>query len=59
MKVKTKQITPEQYASYKGCSVQYIHRLLKSRDMGKMPEIIEVKRYSRFYVLVVDSTLGN
>ena len=57
MSIKTKQITPEQYASYKGCSVQYIHRLLKKGDMFKLPEIIEAKRYSRFYVLVVDASL--
>jgi hypothetical protein len=52
-----KEVTPLQYSKYLGCSVQYIHKLLLRGQIGKLPNVIEVKRYSRFYLLVVPDTL--
>ena len=53
----TKDISPKQYADWKGCSVQYIHRILLSGELAKLPHVQEVKRYSRFYTLQVPATL--
>jgi hypothetical protein len=53
MEAKTKEITPYQYARWYGCSPQYIHRLLLEENWQKLPKILEIKRYSRFYLLVV------
>lgn len=53
----TKEITPLQYAKIIGFTPQYIHKLLKDGRMDMLPHIIEVKRYSRFYLLVVPANL--
>lgn len=57
MKKSTIDISPAQYAKWKGCEVQYIHKLLKDEQWAKLPFIIKVKKYSRFYTLEVPSTL--
>lgn len=48
-----KEITPQAYAKIYGCSVQYIHRLLKEEKISLLPNVLSVKKYSRFYVLIV------
>lgn len=53
-----KEITPQKYAKWYGCKPQYIHKLLKEGQWGDLPEILKVKRYSRFYVLEVPETFG-
>lgn len=47
------EVTPKKYANWYGCNVQYIHRLLKDERIDLLPNVIRVKRYSRFYVLEV------
>jgi len=54
----TKEITPKEYANWYGCKPQYIHWLLKKEKLDLLPNIIRVKKYSRFYVLEVSSTLS-
>lgn len=49
----TKEITPHQYAKYLGCSESNVSKHLRNGKMEHLPDVIEVKRYSRFYVLVV------
>lgn len=51
--MKTKDISPGQYAKWKGCKVQYIHRLLLKEQLDKLPFVKSVKKYSRFYTLQV------
>lgn len=54
MRQKTKDISPIQYAKWLGLKgPQYIHRLLKNEQFDKLPHVISVKRYSRFYTLEV------
>jgi hypothetical protein len=51
--MKTKEITPEQYAEWKGCTVQNITKHLRNGKFEFLPEVKGVKKYSRFYTLVV------
>lgn len=53
----TKEITPQKYAEWYGCTPQYIHRLLKEERLDLLPQILRVKKYSRFYVLEVPDGL--
>ena len=51
----TKEITPIQYADYKGWSLQNVIKHLKN---GKeLDHVISFKRYSRFYLLTVPNSL--
>ncbi len=54
---KYKDISPHQYAKWKGCKVQYIHKLLLDGKIDKLPFVKEVKKYSRFYTLKVPDNL--
>lgn len=54
----TKEITPTQYANYLGCTVANVSKHLRNNKMQFLPDVIEVKKYSRFYLLVVDSDLA-
>lgn len=49
----TKEITPIQYAKRAGFHKSYVHRLLKNEEIEKLPNIIKVKKFSRFYILEV------
>ncbi len=53
----TKDITAEQYAKYKNCTVQNIRKHYRKTGLKNLPEVIEVKHYSRFYLFVVNSDL--
>lgn len=57
MKQKTKDITPQQYADYKGCSLQYITRIIREGKISKLPHVIRLKNISRFYLLEVPEKL--
>lgn len=46
-------MTPAEYAKMIGCSPQYIHKVLKDGKKEKLPGVKGVKKYSRFYVLIV------
>jgi len=53
MAEKTKEITPLQYSKYLGCSAQNVSKHLRNGKMEFLPDVISVKRYSRFYLLIV------
>jgi hypothetical protein len=57
MAQKTKEITPIQYAEFKGCWPSYIQRILKAGDYHLLPNVIKVRKYSRFYTLEVPINL--
>jgi len=57
MAIKTKEITPIQYAKYAGVFPTYIQRLLRQERYDKLPHVIKVRRYSRFWTLEVPETL--
>ena len=54
---KTKEITPLQYSKYLGCSFSNVTKHLRNGKFEYLPDVIKVKKYSRFYLLVVDATL--
>lgn len=54
---KTKEITPLQYANYLGCTSQNISKHIRNGKMEFLPDVVKIKRYSRFYLLVVSSSL--
>lgn len=53
---KTKDITPLQYAKWRGQHPTNISKHL--RKGNPLPYVIRVKRFSRFYVLVVPKELS-
>lgn len=55
--MKTKDISPITYAKWYGCHKSYIHRLLKNKEIEKLPHVIAIKKYSRFYTLKVPHNL--
>lgn len=57
MKVKTKDISPITYSKWWGVHKSYVHRLLLEGQLDKLPFVISVKKYSRFYTLEVPETL--
>ncbi len=54
---KTKEITPLQYSKYLGCTVANVSKHLRNNKMQYLPDVIEVKHYSRFYLLIVPESL--
>lgn len=66
--MKTKEITPEQYAKTyiakkgknkgKPVSTQYIHKILKDGKGLELPNVATVNNYSRFYTLTVPASLN-
>lgn len=56
MKQGTKQITPNQYAKWYGCTLQNITKHLRKEN--PLPHVIRVIKYSRFYLLEVPETLS-
>ncbi len=53
--MKTKDITPLQYANWKGCTIQNITKNL--RNETPLKHVIKVKNFSRFYLLEVPDWL--
>lgn len=55
----TKEITPIQYADYKGWTLQNVTKHLRKKNnaLAGLPDVIEVKKYSRFYLLEVEESL--
>jgi hypothetical protein len=51
----TKELSPQQYADLYGCTVQYIHRQL--HNGVSLPHVVDIKKFSRFYVLLVPTYL--
>lgn len=54
--MKTKRITPEQYAEWYGCTLQNITWHLRKGNV--LPHVIKVIKYSRFYLLEVPESLS-
>lgn len=54
---KTKEITPLQYSRILKCTVANVSKHLRNNKMQFLPDVIEVKKYSRFYLLVVPENL--
>ena len=56
---KTKDITAEQYAKYKSCTVQNIRKHLLVNGIGHkiFDAVLDIKYYSRFYLFVVNEDL--
>jgi len=54
MAIKTKEIDPIQYAKWYGCHKSYIHKILQEGKISRLPFVKRVKRFSRFYTLIVD-----
>lgn len=54
---KTKEITPHQYAKYLKCTKANVSKHLRNNKMEYLPDVIKVKKYSRFYLLVVPADL--
>lgn len=54
----TKEITARAYAKLLGCSEQNVTKHIRNNKFEYLPHVIEVKRFSRFVVLVVPQTLA-
>lgn len=54
---KTKEITPIQYAEYRGFAPTYIQRLLRNNRYDKLDHVIKIRKYSRFWTLEVPANL--
>lgn len=55
--MKTVDITPKDYAKWRGCTLQNVTKHLRAGN--ELPHVIDIKRYSRFYLLVVPEGLLN
>ena len=53
----TKDITAMDYATYRWWTVQNVRKHFRQTGIEKFPEVIDVKRYSRFYLFVVPGDL--
>jgi len=56
--MKEKEVTPLDYARWRGCTLQNITKHLRKGNLAKLPGVLMVKKYSRFYVLVVAANWG-
>lgn len=55
--MQTKFISPITYSKMIGWHKSYVHRLLLAEQFDKLPLIISVKKYSRFYTLEIPVNL--
>jgi hypothetical protein len=51
-KKKIEQLTPKQYADYRGVSLSSVTECI--RRQWNLPAVIKVQKFGRFYVLEVD-----
>ena len=51
----TKDITPLQYAEWAGCTLQNVTK--KIRNNGCLDGVITIKKFSRFYLLEVPTSM--
>lgn len=59
MAEKTKDITPKQYAKFKGCTLANITKHIRAGNALRLPHVIKLKNVSRFYLLEVPEKLTN
>ncbi len=52
----TKEITPLQYADYMGMTLQNVTKHIRARN--ELDHVISIRKYSRFYLLIVDKFLA-
>jgi len=55
---ETKEITPTEYAKYLGCTSQNVSKHIRNNKLEYLPDVISIKKYSRFYLLVVPYSFG-
>jgi len=55
--MKTKDITPAQYAKYYNCSPQNITKHIRNGNILSLPYIFKLKNFGRFYLLEVPFNL--
>lgn len=54
--MKTKDVTPKEYSKWYGCSLQYIGKCVRAGKV--LPYVESIKKWSRFYLLVVPEDLN-
>lgn len=54
--METKDITPLEYAKYRGCSIQNVTKQI--RNKRELPHVLKIKHWSRFYTLEVPISLS-
>lgn len=54
---KTKEITPIQYAEYRGFAPSYIQRALRNNRLDILEHVSKIRKYSRFWTLEVPINL--
>lgn len=57
MAAKTKEITAMDYAKVLRCTTQNVRKHLRLTGLKNLPDVIEVKHYSRFYLFIVPESL--
>ncbi len=56
--MKTKDITPLEYAKYRGQCVANISKHIRKGNLAGLPHVITIKSWSRFYTLEVPVELN-
>jgi hypothetical protein len=56
--MKTKELTAKAYAKILGCTEQNVTKHIRNENFEYLPHVKEIKRFSRFVVLVVPDTLS-
>lgn len=56
--MNTKDITPTQYAEWRGCSIQNVTKCIRNNRIDLLPHVIKIKEWSRFYTLEVPEWLN-
>jgi len=49
-----KKITPKEYAEKRKISLQAVTKMI--REKNKLPNVIKIEKFSRFYLLEVDGS---
>ncbi len=57
MKQKTKDITPKEYARYRGWTLQNVTKHIRKGNGATLLHVLKVKNFSRFYLLEVPDSL--
>lgn len=56
--MKTKQITPTQYAELRGCTLTNVTNHIRANDLRLLPHVISIKNWGRFYTIEVPSNIS-
>lgn len=55
---KTKEITPTEYAKWRGVRLAAITKHIRGKNFKNLPYVIEIKKWSKFYIFVVPDFVG-